>query len=255
MSNPDPTPEGDAELILKEDFEIPQTSGLYAKLNRHRKLNVVEGVGRAQSSGLEARYVGYDRGSERIVLEYPLGQKGLAYTLCYDIQFEEDFQFVRGGKIMGLGPDEKVTGGNSVTPGRWSARSNFGEEGIVHTYVYSQNKNWKWGESVHSDAPAFRKGVYHSVSLQVQLNDPPASLNGISNIYIDGKLQVSHTDIQYRKVAGDSTLISKLLFETFHGGNVPSYAPRDKNGNYATVIAYFDNIEVYKGMHVCTAED
>ena len=249
----EPEPSGNAVLILKEDFEAMQSTGLYNALNRHRKLDVVEGVGRQNSQGLEATYVGYDRGSERIVVEFPLGERSDVYTLCYDIRFDEDFQFVRGGKIMGLGPDKKVTGGNAVSPGRWSARSNFGEEGVVHTYVYSQNKNWKWGESVHSDKPAFTKGTYHKVTLQVQLNDPPATPNGISRIYVDGQLQVSHENIQYRKVAGDSTLISKLLLETFHGGNVPSYAPRDKNGNYTTVKAYFDNIEVYRGLNVCTA--
>ena len=248
----DPAPPAEAPPVLKEDFEAPQNAGLYARLNRHRSLEVVEGVGVNNSVGLQATYVGYDRGSERIVLEYPLGQRGLAYSLCYDVRFDEDFQFVRGGKIMGLGPDVKVTGGNTVTPAGWSARSNFGEDGGIHTYVYSQNKKWKWGESVHSDKGVFRKGDFHKVTLQVQLNDPANLPNGESHIYVDGKLQVTHKKIQYRGVSGDNSLISTLLFETFHGGNTPEYAPRDKNGNYTAVKAYFDNIEVYEGLHVCT---
>lgn len=238
-------------LVFKEDFEVPKEEGLYAVLNKHAKLTVLDGVGNGQSRGIEATYVGYDRGSERIVREYRLGERGKEYTLCYDIRFDNDFQFVRGGKIMGLGPDTKVTGGNAVTPGGWSARSNFAEEGKVHTYVYSQNKDWKWGESVHSEGPVFRKGEYHRVTLQVALNDPPNLANGVSKIYVDGELHVAHENIQYRKVRGDSTLVSKLLFETFHGGNVPSYAPKDADGNYTTVKAYFDNIEVHRGMQVC----
>ena len=248
---PDPENKTEPVLVLQENFEAEQDGGLYAVLNNHPKLTVKEGTGRNQSKGLEARYVGYDRGSERIVREYALGERGEAYTLCYDIRFDDDFQFVRGGKIMGLGPDNKVTGGNAVTPGAWSARSNFAENGKVHTYIYSQNKEWKWGESEYSDGPAFQKGGFQRVTLQVELNNPPSMSNGVSRIYIDGALKVTHKDIQYRKVAGDSTLVSKLMFETFHGGNVPSYAPRDEQGNYTTVKAYFDNIEVYRGLQVC----
>jgi hypothetical protein len=57
-------------------------------------------------------------------------------------------------------------------------------------------------------------------------------------------------NIQFRGVAGDSTLISKLLFSTFHGGNTENYAPKDEEGNFTTVYAYFDNFAVYRGEYI-----
>ena len=237
--------------VILEDFEEATRTDLYEALERHDRLEAVEGAGVNGSAGLKASYVGYSRGSERIVVEYPFGEKGTSYTLCYDVKFDEDFQFVRGGKIMGLGPEEKITGGNKVTPGGWSARSNFAAEGGVHTYVYSQNKTGKWGESQHSENPVFEKGRYHKVTLQVRLNDPPSEANGTARIYVDGRLQVDHSNIQFRRIEGEGTLISSVLFETFHGGNTESYAPRAATGSFTTVYAYFDNIEVYRGLYLC----
>ena len=247
-----PTPAPGVVPVFVEDFESSSDGATLAnRLTRHERLSVVDGVGRNESRGLKARYEGYPRGSRRIVVEYDLGERGMAYTLCYDVKFDKDFQFVRGGKIMGLGPDDKVTGGNKVTMGGWSARSNFAAEGGVHTYIYSQNKTGKWGESVHSSRPVFEKDRFHTVTLQVRLNDPVGAANGISRIYVDGRLAVDHDNIQFRGVEGDSTLISSLLFETFHGGNTENFAPRDENGDFATVYSYFDNIAVYRGFYLC----
>ena len=226
-----PVPPPQLEPILVEDFEEGTTTEIRTRLTRHEKIEVSDGIGRNGSRGIIARYVGYSRGSERIVSRIPIGERGSSFTLCYDVMFDEDFQFVRGGKIMGLGPEHKITGGQKMTPGGWSARSNFGADGIVHTYIYSQNKTGKWGDSRHSATTAFQKGTYHTVTLQVRLNEPVGQANGVSKIYVDGQLHVDHDNIQFRSVPGDSTLISALLFETFHGGNTESFAPRDASGD------------------------
>lgn len=235
--------------ILVETFDSPDSTGLYAALVNHRHLSVEDGKGVGGTSALMATYVGSDRGSERIVVEYPLPTRGWTYSLCYDVRFDSDFQFVKGGKIMGLGPDNQITGGHPMTPGGWSARSNFGEDASVRTYLYVQNKPGKWGVAVESREALFTKSRYHAVCLQVDLNVPAEELNGLARIFVDGKLVVDHQRVQYRSVEGDSTLISQILFETFHGGSSSDYAPRDDQGNYATVHAYFDNIAVYPGLY------
>lgn len=44
--------------------------------------------------------------------------------------------------------------------------------------------------------------------------------------------------------------VTHLLFSTFYGGSDPSWAPKDKDGKYMDVHAYFDNLVVYEGLHI-----
>lgn len=235
--------------ILIETFDSPDSTGLYTALVNHQHLSIENGKGVDGSPALKATYVGNEQGSERIVVTFPLPGRAWTYSLCYDVRFDNDFQFVKGGKIMGLGPDNQITGGHPMTPGGWSARSNFGEDATARTYLYAQNKTGKWGVGLASRAGLFTKQRYHTVCLQVDLNVPAEALNGSARIFVDGNLVVDHKGIQYRSAEGDSTLISQILFETFHGGNSASYAPRDEMGNFTTVHAYFDNIAVYPGLY------
>jgi hypothetical protein len=40
--------------------------------------------------------------------------------------FDQDWQWVLGGKLHGLGPEQPITGGNERLPTGWSARVTFG---------------------------------------------------------------------------------------------------------------------------------
>lgn len=61
--------------------------------------------------------------------------------------------------------------------------------------------------------------------------------------------------IKFRETGGDNTLIKRLLFSTFHGGNTPKFAPVDEAGRYTVEHAWFDNISVAEGMAVSTLTD
>ncbi len=166
--------EKSASPVLFEDFEEADDSGLYAALTGHRLLEAVEGAGVDGGTALLAAYEGYDQGSRRIVLQYPLGESGAEFTLNeYDVRFDEDFQVTRGGKLHGLAPENRVTGGNQVVPEGWSARVNFSGDGGVRSYLYSQRQDGTYGNSVANPDFRFEKGRCHAVSLHVKLKQAP----------------------------------------------------------------------------------
>ncbi len=236
--------------VFHESFDGPVKGELYELLANGSHREVVEAEGTHGSRALKVTYEGGERGSERVTAKYKLGERGLEYTLNYDVKFDHDFQFVKGGKLHGLGPDSPITGGKAMRPDGWSARVTFKEEGKLKSYLYSQNKDGKYGASMFAEKFRFEKGKYYSVFLHIKLNTHSSESDGFAHIYIDGDRVIKHDGIQFRGEEGDRTLVSTFLFSTFHGGHEPHWAPRDSEGNYTDVHAYFDNIAVYRGKRI-----
>lgn len=238
------------EPVCATDFESSDTLGLYKTLEKHELLEVVDGQGVDGSKALKATYKGYERGSERISTQFQLPRRLDEATLVFDVKFEKGFQFVKGGKLNGLGPDHPITGGSDMKPEGWSARAMWHKDSLG-SYVYCQNKKRKFGQGPDKTQPfTFQTGRYDSVSLYVKINEPADKANGVMRVYVNGKLVAQDSAIQFRGVEGDQTRISQLIFSTFHGGHSPEWAPKDEEGNYTEVHAYFDNLAVYEGLHV-----
>jgi len=242
--------EGRDGFVFYEGFETPSDGGLYRALVSDEHLEVVDGEGVDGGRALMATYEGSERGSERVTNRYKIGERGLEYTLNYDVKFDEDFQFVKGGKLHGLGPDSPITGGKAMRPDGWSARVTFKEAGSVRSYLYCQNKDGKYGAGVFSSDFHFENGKYYGISLHVKLNEETSGDDGFAHIYIDGRRVVEHGGVRFRGESGEKTLISTFLFSTFHGGHESQWAPKNTKGEYVDVHAYFDNIAVYRGKHV-----
>jgi N-sulfoglucosamine sulfohydrolase len=237
--------------VLAMDFEGVQPDSPADQLLRNDKLSLAPGDGVGGSSGLRAEYRGYDRGSERIVTHLFLPEPGEEFSLNYDVRFEADFQFVKGGKLLGLGPARHVTGGRPIVPEGWSARVTFKEGGGVKLYTYHQDQPGQYGDRGEVLNPFnFERGRYYAVSLHVRVNDPPEAANGFTRLYVDGVPIERHEGLCLRGKDGAETLINKFMFSSFHGGHMPEWAPRDGNGDYTTVHATFDNIAVYEGERI-----
>ena len=238
-----------AQLVFEETFDQNIVSELKEKLIAHKLLELVPKQGTHQSNGLKATYKSYPRGSERIVVRYPFGESGMEYTLLFDVKFDKDFQFVKGGKLHGLGPKYPITGGNTMKPKGWSARMMFHKHNSIQTYIYCQNKKSKWGATSQNPKFKFEKDRYYAISYHVRLNDL-GKANGFAHIYIDGHPIIQHEGIEYRGSDDPATLISQFLFSTFHGGHTPDWAPKDAEGNFKDVYIYYDNFAVVKGIFV-----
>ena len=235
--------------VLAEDFET-DSGAVYRTLARDPRLVAVAGEGVGGSRALRTTYVGGPTGSGVMARAIPLGEAGSDYTLNYDVRFDRDFQFVRGGKMHGFGPARSVTGGDPLRPDGWSARVMWREKGRPVTYTYHQDQRDKYGDDGPAVAPfAFALDRYYAVSLHVRLNDPE-SANGLVRLYVDGALVSAQEGLRLRSVASKDSLIGNFLFSTFHGGHDPSWAPRNAAGAYVDVHAYYDNIAVYPGERI-----
>lgn len=233
--------------VLAETFE---GEGRISKiLLSDSRMTLAPGEGVGGGTALRAAYVGGPMGSQRLVKHIPLGERGLEYTLTYDVKFDKDFQFVGGGKLHGLGPDRPVTGGEPMRPDGWSARVMWRAEGRPELYTYHQDQKGKYGEHGTPTRPfRFETGHWYAVSLHVRLNLARDRRDGAIRLYIDGEL--IEADDMLRLRGDEGAPISQFLFSTFHGGNDPGWAPKNPDGSYATVHALFDNFAVWRGGRV-----
>lgn len=233
--------------LFFDGFEKREKSALYQSL-KDKKIEIVKEGGINHSAGLKVTYVSSQVGSERIVVHLPLTKAVNEATLSYYVKFDRDFQFVKGGKLHGLGPNNPITGGGEMTPSGWSSRVMFQKEGKVSTYLYVQDKNKKYGIALENREFKFMKNIFYKVSLYTKLNSTPSKADGEAHIYIDGRLVVKHQNLLFWKNNSKEAKISQFLFSTFHGGHDKSWAPKDQFGKYKNITAIFDNFLVSTGL-------
>lgn len=236
-----------SRVLMQEDFDGKATTQFRSRLIKGKLCKIAKDSGPDGSDALRVTYEGYERGSKRVVIREKFKKSVKEATLIFDVYFEPGFQFTYGGKLHGLGPSKPITGGGVMKPEGWSARSMFKEEGKISAYLYKQNKDSKWGVGKKTEKPAFTPGQWHRVMIHVKVNSTPETADGFADYYIDGKRVISEQGAQFRAKGGKATLINQFLFSTFHGGNKPKWAPKDKDGNYTKVFARFDDFLVIEG--------
>ena len=229
--------------IVEETFDGDTSSGLAAALLGNSAISLAPGQGRDGTDGIRCTYTPSSQGSERVIVEYtfPNGLQLASATLSFDVRFDADFEFVLGGKMHGLAPKDKITGGAPRVADGWSARIMWRPEGRAQTYLYGQDESETFGGGNTTTEPVFQKGVWHRVELQVRLNDA-GQANGWSRILLDGIPVVDTRDYEFRGVDTPDSLIQKFLFSTFHGGSNSSWSPSQ------IVHANFDNFRIVEGF-------
>jgi hypothetical protein len=160
---------------------------------------------------------------------WPIGKHKTA-ELQYTLRFNQDFDFVKGGKLPGLcGGPENVSGGRpSDGTNGFSARLMWRKDGRGEAYVYHKNQPEKYGESFpFPDDFRFPPGKPILVRIAVVMNTG-GQRDGMLCVWItlpgQGKrLVVERKDMEWR--SAETYNVDSLYFETFHGGNDVSWAP------------------------------
>ena len=159
--------------------------------------------------------------------------------LRYTLQFENGFDFNKGGKLPGLcGGPKTITGGDAVDGKQgFSVRLMWRKEGRCQAYVYHMDQPSKYGDEF--DFPeTFRLPVGQPVMIRLQVRiNQPSEKDGSIRIWttLPGgaeQLQLEKTGLRFRQVPDYA--IDSLLFNTFHGGGDKSWAPaRDVSASFA----------------------
>ncbi|KAI0633273.1 hypothetical protein C8Q77DRAFT_1114063 [Trametes polyzona] len=173
--------------------------------------------------------------------------------VTYEVAFDADFDFVKGGKLPGVrgGPDPDGCSGGSAADGKncFSTRLMWRKQAAGEVYAYiptpndiCSNNHIKcnsdgFGTSIDRNSFSFVAGQWNRVTLLVRLNQPLNTANGEVVLYYNNVKALDEQALQYRSNA-DIT-VGGLWFSTFFGGGDDSWAPP------STVHAYFRNFQLY----------
>ena len=244
-----------SQPIFTADFEN-SGAGIYTRNQLRADWNTPawsQGVDEGRVSLVEQ-----ESGSTVLAVEYPAGKYGTretgaqwklnfdeSYTsveLSYDVQFEEGFDFVKGGKLPGLFGGEGNTGGGIPTGmDGFSARMMWRGNGRVVQYVYYPDQPEHFGHDMPWTDPAtgedlmFTPGTWHNVVHQLKLNTP-GERNGVLRTYFDGQLALEVQGLRFRDTTDFA--IDGMYFSTFFGGGSDSWSTT------ADETIYFDNFRI-----------
>lgn len=168
--------------------------------------------------------------------------------LRYYVNFEEGFDFNKGGKLPGLmgGGDSWGRSGGNQPDGTngWTLRFMWRSEGELVVYAYvpkSANGKWGaevWGQDISTGVKAI-PGQWHCIEEYVNVGTPGKD-DGQLKVWIDDEQKIDIDDMRFWDVENNFGLIGGLYFSTFHGGNTDDWAPRDHSA------ARFDEIVLSK---------
>ena len=153
-----------------------------------------------------------------------LGAQLDTLTYSYWVKFPDNFDFVLGGKLPGIGSNNARTGG--VKPnGRdgWSVRVMWDKSGALGQYVYHVDQRINFGDFFMWDAPPVERGKWYQIKTQVRLNTAGQS-NGAITTWLNGKQVLDKRDLRFQ--LGDDLKIERFLFSVFFGGSGAQWAPR-----------------------------
>lgn len=269
-----------AETVFSVDFEN-RSEGAYTNAMAKEDFPKREGVSSwyamEQNGGANAKIIRDGDHGNVLQLKYPAGCVGPndndtpacagqvkqplttsaeEMWAAYDIQFEEGFEFVKGGKLPGLCGGECYTGGNRPSQGDgWSSRLMWRKEGNVVQYLYFVDQAGTYGDDAKWDlngtAPQkqFVPGQWHRIVTRVVLNsvttEGQGDKNGIVQSWFDGELALDLDTLRLRDFADQK--IDMFYLSTFHGGDDNTWAPtKDVFVRYDNFVVSTDSIPVAK---------
>ena len=209
------------------------------QMGRHQ-VNIVEGSKAHHGKGLQLNLLKGSSGCCKDCINWKplLGGKFNTITYSYWVKFPNNFDFVLGGKLPGIGSDKPNTGGNKPNGyDGWSIRSMWNRHGKLGQYVYHMDQKDKYGEFMEWNMPPISKGQWHHIQTTVQLNTPKQA-NGLIHTSVDGSMVLNRQNIRFRMTTG--LKIERFLFSSFFGGTGKQWAPHKDEA------LYIDDINIKK---------
>ena len=173
-------------------------------------------------------FFAYPYKKNTLTKDNPLSVQGA--TLEYDVYFDPNFDFVKGGKLPGLAggrSNGRGCGGGNDPESCFSVRLMWRRGGNGEVYIYApegkQGKsfcskyrrcdgknfpctvcNYKKGVSFGRGSFQFKKGAWQKLTLSLVLNDRDRA-NGYIELKVDGRTVLSYDQMRWRTY--DSTLL------------------------------------------------
>ncbi|KAI0930313.1 hypothetical protein AcW1_009041 [Taiwanofungus camphoratus] len=173
--------------------------------------------------------------------------------LAYEVAFDADWDWVKGGKLPGLrgGPDIDGCDGGLAANGSscFSSRVMWRTDGEGEVYAYFLTpeslcsdsdficKSDGYGTSIDRGSFSFVSGQWNRITLLVRLNNPGHTANGQVSLYYNNIQALNEGILQWRN--SSNLNIGGLFLSTFFGGNDSSWATPQ------TVHAYFRNFQMW----------
>ncbi|KAM0790930.1 hypothetical protein ACM66B_004237 [Microbotryomycetes sp. NB124-2] len=176
--------------------------------------------------------------------------------VSYEVAFDKEFAFVKGGKLPGAfggSQSEGCTGGEQSVK-CFSLRLMWRDNGAGEVYAYiprydalcakgsSAECNDVYGVSLNRGSWTFKTGSWMRVVQFATLNTKPdpnkTQANGQLALYVDGELAFERSDIVYR--LNSNVTFSSFLISSFFGGSTEDYASQGGR-------SYYRNFEFYAG--------
>lgn len=141
----------------------------------------------------------------------------------YWFMFPRGFDFVRGGKLPGIGSLEGGSGGGrpSGVDG-WSVRAMWDSHGKMGQYVYHVDQPKHFGDFMPWENADIEHGKWYQVKTFVRLNTP-GQKNGIIRTWLNNRQVMYRNDMRFRHIP--QLKIERFLFSAFFGGDGPEWAP------------------------------
>ncbi|KAG1716627.1 hypothetical protein ID866_505 [Astraeus odoratus] len=160
--------------------------------------------------------------------------------LSYELAFDLDFNWVKGGKLPGLrgGPNTSGCSGGSQSTGDdcFSMRLMWRASGAGEAYAYMLSPNNLCSESNIMVGP-LQPARWMRITILVQMNNPPDIANGNLVLYFNDVHVLSQQNLQFR--SGTGVDIGGMFFSTFFGGSDSSWAtPKAVNTYYRDFQLY-----------------
>lgn len=176
-----------------------------------------------------------------------------AMLLSYEIAFDQNFDFVKGGKLPGMrgGSSTVQCDGGDPSTGRncFSTRLMWRPNGAGEVYAYIPDTNdlcerkdvmcskGDFGISMNRGSFTLKSGEWQRLTMLVYMNSPTKTANGMIALYYNDELVLNQTQLQLR--SGSSVTPGGLWFSTFFGGGDDSWATPEEQHTY------FRNIRIW----------